>query len=50
MQGSWIITVKPIGDEDALRTQAWIDDNRRLVDKLSGGKLAYVWLPNTAGA
>ena len=32
-----------------LRTQAWIDDNRRLVDKLSGGRLAYVWLPNTAG-
>ena len=49
-QGSWVITVKPIGDDDALRTQTWIDDNRRLVDKLSGGKLAYVWLPNTAGA
>ncbi len=49
MEGSWVITVKPIGDDDALRTQAWIDDNRHLVDKLSGGKLAYVWLPNTAG-
>jgi tricorn protease len=48
-QGSWIITVMPIGDDEALRTQAWIDDNRRLVDKLSGGRLAYVWLPNTAG-
>ena len=32
-----------------LRTRAWIEDNRRLVDKLSGGRLAYVWLPNTAG-
>lgn len=49
VQGSWIVTVKPIFDDEALRTQAWIDDNRRLVDKLSGGRLAYVWLPNTAG-
>ena len=36
--------------EDGLRTRAWIEDNRRMVDKLSGGRLAYVWLPNTAGA
>jgi tricorn protease len=43
------VIVKPVADDEALRTQAWIDDNRRLVDKLSGGKLAYVWLPNTAG-
>ena len=32
-----------------LRTRAWIESNRRLVDKLSGGRLAYVWLPNTGG-
>ena len=50
MQGSWVISVMPIADDEALRTQAWVDDNRRLVDKLSGGRLAYVWLPNTAGA
>jgi tricorn protease len=31
-----------------LRTRAWVEDNRRLVDSLSHGKLAYVWLPNTA--
>ena len=35
--------------EDGLRARAWIEDNRRLVDKLSNGRLAYVWLPNTAG-
>ena len=49
MQGSRLITVTPIADDEGLRTQEWIDDNRRLVDKLSGGKIAYVWLPNTAG-
>src|SRR5439155_1578110 len=38
----------PAIDEDDLRTRAWVEDNRRLVDSLSRGKLAYVWLPNTA--
>ncbi|TRX66540.1 S41 family peptidase [Carboxylicivirga sp. M1479] len=48
--GSWKITVKPISSEGALRQRAWVEDNRRLVDKLSDGKLAYVWVPNTSGA
>jgi hypothetical protein len=30
-----------------LRQQDWVETNRRKVDKLSNGKLAYVWLPNT---
>jgi tricorn protease len=46
-KGSHLVTVVPLADDEALRTQTWIDDNRKLVDKLSGGKLAYVWLPNT---
>ena len=49
MEGSRVITVIPIPSEDGLRTRAWVEDNRRTVDKLSNGKLAYVWLPNTAG-
>lgn len=49
-EGSWKITVKPISSERALRQRAWVEDNRRLVDKLSNGKLAYVWVPNTSGA
>jgi tricorn protease len=47
---SWTETVKPIGNENALRQRTWIEDNRRKVDELSGGKLAYVWVPNTSGA
>jgi len=50
MEGSRIVTVVPVPSENALRTRAWVEDNRRLVDKMSGGRLAYVWLPNTAGA
>jgi tricorn protease len=38
-----------VANEDGLRTRAWIEDNRRKVDELSGGRLAYVWLPNTGG-
>ena len=48
LEGSRLITVVPVASEDTLRTRAWIENNRRLVDKLSNGKLAYVWLPNTA--
>ncbi|HEY0728704.1 MAG TPA: PDZ domain-containing protein, partial [Pyrinomonadaceae bacterium] len=47
--GSKVVTVVPVANEDGLRTRAWIEDNRRLVDKLSNGRLAYVWLPNTTG-
>jgi tricorn protease len=49
LEGSRVVTVIPTPSEDALRARAWIEDNRRLVDKLSGGRLAYVWLPNTGG-
>ena len=33
--------------EEMLRQRAWVEDNRRKVDELSGGRLAYVYLPNT---
>jgi tricorn protease len=46
--GARDVTVVPVRSEQALRTRAWVESNRRLVDKLSGGKLAYVYLPNTA--
>ena len=47
-EGSRLVTVVPVASEDALRTRAWIEDNRRKVDELSHGRLAYVWLPNTS--
>ena len=45
---SWTITVVPVRSEAQLRQRAWVEDNRRRVDSLSGGKLAYVWVPNTS--
>ncbi len=47
MDGARQITVVPINNDQTLRTRAWIEENRRLVDKLSGGKIAYVYVPST---
>lgn len=41
------ITVVPTGNEGNLRYIDWMESNRRIVDRLSDGKLAYVYLPNT---
>jgi tricorn protease len=42
------VTVVPVPSETGLRNLAWIEENRRKVDKMSDGKLAYVYLPDTA--
>ncbi|MHB8887909.1 MAG: S41 family peptidase [Acidobacteriaceae bacterium] len=48
--GARDVTVVPIDSEHALRNLEWIQDNIKKVDKLSDGKVAYVYMPNTAGA
>jgi tricorn protease len=47
LEGARQVTVIPIANEQALRTRAWVEENRRLVDRLSGGRLAYVYVPST---
>jgi tricorn protease len=44
------VTVVPVGGEGGLRQLAWIESNRRKVDQMTGSRVAYVYLPNTAGA
>lgn len=41
------VTVIPVDDESSLRNYAWIEGNRRKVDELTGGRVAYVYLPDT---
>ncbi len=41
------VTVEPVANESVLRRWAWVDANQARVDEMSGGRLAYVWLPNT---
>ncbi len=47
LDGARQITIVPVASEAALRTRAWVESNRRLVDRLSDGQLAYVHVPNT---
>jgi tricorn protease len=42
------VTVTPVAEDLSLRNLAWMEANRRKVQELSGGQLAYVYLPDTA--
>src|SRR5688572_4817155 len=46
-EGSRLVTVVPVESENQLRSFSWIERNRKKVDELSGGKLAYIYVPNT---
>jgi tricorn protease len=48
--GSRTVTVVPVANEGALRNRAWIEGNLRKVDSATGGRVAYVYVPNTGGA
>lgn len=41
-------TVKPVGSETSLRYNAWVAANRAKVDEATGGRVAYVHVPDTA--
>jgi len=40
--------VTPIGDESSLRYQAWVRANREQVERATGGRIAYVHVPDTS--
>jgi tricorn protease len=47
LEGSRVVTVVPVENENQLRSVDWVEGNRRKVDELSKGQLAYVYVPNT---
>jgi tricorn protease len=47
--GARQLTVVPIASEEGLRLRTWMEGNRRRVDELTGGRVAYVYFPDTAG-
>lgn len=47
-EGAREVTVIPVASEQPLRNYAWIEDNRRYVDKVTQGKVAYVYMPDTS--
>ena len=46
-EGSRLVTVVPVESETQLRMMNWVEGNRKKVNDLSKGQLAYVYLPNT---
>ncbi|WP_422356497.1 S41 family peptidase [Roseivirga pacifica] len=49
LDGAREVIVKTVSNERNLRSFDWVEGNRRMVDELSDGKLAYVYVPNTSG-
>ncbi|MCC6427982.1 MAG: PD40 domain-containing protein [Phycisphaerales bacterium] len=41
------VMVKTLGGDGALRYRAWIERNRKYVEEKSGGKVGYIYVPNT---
>jgi tricorn protease len=45
--GAWTILVRTIPSEGNLRYLNWVETNRRTVDKATGGRVAYMHVPDT---
>jgi len=44
------VKVTPIANERSLRNRDWVEGNMKKVHKATNGQVAYVYVPNTAGA
>ncbi|MCA1996833.1 MAG: PDZ domain-containing protein [Armatimonadetes bacterium] len=47
-EGARKVVVKPIADDGRLRYAQWVEDNRRKVAEMSGGRIGYIHIPNTS--
>jgi tricorn protease len=48
MTGARDVIVKPMSSELRLRNLAWIESNRKKVEKATNGKVGYVYVPDTS--
>ncbi len=48
MEGAREVLVETLGDEQRLRNLAWIEAKRKRVEEASGGRIGYVFVPDTA--
>jgi tricorn protease len=46
--GSRKVIVKTLGSETRLRNLAWIEKNRKFVEEQSGGRIGYIYVPDTS--
>jgi tricorn protease len=49
-KNSRTVSVVPVESELAIRNRDWVEGNLRKVDQATGGKVAYVYVPNTSTA
>jgi len=47
-QGAWEISVKTVGNESQLRYYDWVESRRKIVSDATGGRIAYMHVPDTA--
>ncbi len=47
LKGARDVLVKTLKNEERLRYLDWVENNRRHVDQASGGRIAYVYVPDT---
>jgi tricorn protease len=48
--GARTVTVEPVDNEGALRNRDWVEGNLRKVTDATGGRVAYIYVPNTTTA
>jgi tricorn protease len=48
MDGARKVRVRPIGSDASVRYEEFIEGNRKMVEKLSGGRIGYMHIQNTA--
>jgi len=49
-RGARTVQVVPLADETSLRNRDWVEGNLRKVEAATGGRVAYVYVPNTSTA
>lgn len=47
-RGARTVQVVPVADDYALRNRDWVEGNLKRVEEATGGKVAYVYVPNTS--
>jgi tricorn protease len=48
MNGAKTFTIRPTASELELLALTWVNERRAMVDKLSGGRIGYIYVPNTS--
>ncbi len=47
LEGARTVTVKTLESEERLRQLAWVESNRLKVEKATGGRIGYIYVPDT---